>query len=417
MLLFGPIVVVSDRSDRRLTAALAAAGAHPIIETSLAEAAATIEGTEPAAVVFADDPAPVPSLADRLMEAIDNQPAPFMPVVARANVCGAGILDVLPIHAAAPSDQIVARLASALQIRLLHATVLRRTETLRHNGADVPQLSSSDPLEEATVLVAGRGRTYPDLTAAVRERVGLISVLSVENAARYLNARDVDGIILGDGFGPTTNAAFLVALMQDTRFCDIPIGVVPDIPAAVDRARLCGVEPVRGEPEDILAYLLPWVRVHAFATRLRRHIAALDARGVIDPPTGLLTIAAFERDLSRAIADARRRGRPMSIARFGLPCGLNRRTLTDSARLVGRLLHPGDFACQDNDGAIVVVFAQFALHRAHVVARRMAAAMRQSVTELQGSGVEAIVTLACLKSNDTAPTLVGRVCETSAAAG
>ena len=348
MSLPGPILVISDRHDRKLSSALAAAGAYPIIETTLAAAASAVAEVEPAAVLFAEpDPAPVQSVADALMDAFDAMPAPFMPVVARVNDCGPTILDILPINADAPLDQVVARLAAALRVRTLHATVLRRIDTLRHNGADVPALPATDPLDEATILVTGRGRAYPALVAAVGERAGVIGALSVENAARHLNARDVDEVILGDGFGPSTNAAFLTALTQDSRFRDLPIGVVAEIPEGIDRARLCGLEPVRGEPEDIVAHLLPLVRVHAFGMRLRRHVAALDARGMIDPRTGLLTRPAFERDLPRAITATRKRKMPMSLARFRLPLGLcprargRRRARREPAHPARRFCLPG----------------------------------------------------------------------------
>jgi hypothetical protein len=423
MSLPGPILVVSDRHDRRLPAALSAAGAFPILECTLAAAAAAIGRVKPAAVLLADpDAAAAQNPADGLIDAIDAAPAPFMPVVARVADCGATILDVLPVNAAAPVDQVVARLACALRVRTLHATVLRRIETLRRNGAAVPELPPSDPLEEATILVAGRGRTYPPLAVAVGERLGgapgLIGALSVENAARHLNTRDVDGIILGDGFGPTTNEAFLTALMEDSRFRDLPVGVVPDIPPTIDRARLCGLEPVGGggAPEDIVAHLLPLVRVHAFGMRLRRHIAALDARGLIDPQTGLLTVAAFERKLPRAVAEARARGIAMSIARFRLPPGFGRRPRIDAARLVSRLIHAADFACQEDDGAIIVVFAESTLRHAHVITRRIAAVMRHTVLEPERSHPQAMVTLACLKAADTAQSLVERVSERTATA-
>ena len=175
MCLPGPILVISDRLDRKIVTALSAAGAFPVVESTLAEAADAITRVEPAAVLFADaDVVPVQSVADTLMDAIDAVPAPFMPVVARAAECGATILDVLPIKADAPSEQIVARLGAALRVRLLHATVLRRIDTLRGNGAEVPDLPATDPLDEATVMVTGRGRTYPALSTAVGERVGLI---------------------------------------------------------------------------------------------------------------------------------------------------------------------------------------------------------------------------------------------------
>src|SRR5581483_12101981 len=99
-----------------------------------------------------------------------------------------------------PAERTIARLHSALRIRTLHATVLRR------GGADAPRasdaLSAPELLDQATVLCLGRGGSYPALSVAVGERVGLIGALSVETAARYLNARDIEGVVIGDGFGP-----------------------------------------------------------------------------------------------------------------------------------------------------------------------------------------------------------------------
>jgi hypothetical protein len=420
MSLPGPILVVSDRPDRKLMTALAGAGAFPVVESTLAEAAQAIAKVEPAAVLLADpDAAPVQSQADQLMDAIDAMPAPFMPVVARVNACGATNLDVLPIGAAAPNEQIIARLASALRVRTLHATVLRRIDTLRGNGTDVPLLPDSDPLDDATVLVAGRGRGYPALTVAVGQRVGIIGALSVETAARYLNNRDVDGIMIGEGFGPPTVEAFLTALIEDSRFRDLPVGIAPDIPSSIDRARFAGLEPVTGEPEDMVAHMLPLVRVHAFGARLRRHVTALDARGMIDPQTGLYTIAAFERDLPRAIVDAHERNIPMSIARFVFPDDLSRRARIDAARLASRLIRAADFACLDEDGAITVVFTESALRHTHVIVRRIASVMKHTMLDREredGTRIEPMVTLASLKSTDTPASLLARVSEQAAAA-
>jgi hypothetical protein len=415
MSLSGPILVISDSHDRKLAAALSAAGAFPMVECPLAEAASAIASIEPAAVFFADpEAAPIQSLADSLTEAIDAQPAPFMPVMARVKECGATILDVLPISAEAPVAQIVARLAAALRVRCLHATVLRRIDTLQSNGADVPQLVQSDPLEDATVLVAGRGRTYPALSTAVGERVGLIGALNVETAAHHLNNRDVDGVIIGEGFGGNTVEALLTALVEDPRFRDLPIGVVPDLPPSIDRARLCGIEPVGGEPEDIVAHMLPLVRVRAFNMRLHRHVAALDARGLIDPQTGLTTIVAFERELPRAITDAHERNIPLSMARFCFQGELSPRARLDVARLVSRLIRAADFACQVEDGSIIVVFAEKALRHAHVIVRRIASVMRHTMLDREhekDGRIEAAVTLASLKATDTVQSLLARVCE------
>ena len=196
MSLPGPILVVSDHHDRKLMAGLAGAGAFPVVECKLAEAAVTIGQLGPAAVVLADpDLAPAGSVLDDLIAALDAAPAPFVPVVARVKGCGPTALDVLPVDAAAGPEQVVARTAAARRVRILHATVLRRIDTLRGNGAEVAQLPAFDPMDEATVLVAGRGRTYPALTTAVRARVGVLVAIGkgrAEASQRRVNLRIAD---------------------------------------------------------------------------------------------------------------------------------------------------------------------------------------------------------------------------------
>jgi hypothetical protein len=415
MSLAGPILIISDRPDRKLAVALAGAGASPVVESALAEAAGALSRIQPVAVLFADpDPAPAPLHADELMAAIDAMPAPFAPVMVRVNDCHATAIEGLPIDANASNEQIIARLAAALRVRALNGRVLQRIDSLRRDGSDAPLLPDTDPLDEATVLVMGRGRNYPALATAVGERVGFIGALCVETAARYLNIRDVDGVIIGEGFGPSTVEAFLTALSEDCRFGDLPVGVMPELPASIDRARLAGIEPVKGAAADIAAHMMPLVRVHAFAARLRRHMASLDACGMIDPDTGLLAVAAFEHSLERAIADSRERKTPLSIARFDLPADLTRRAQVDAARLVSRLIRAADIACQTPDGAITVVMTASALHHCHVIARRMAGVLRQTMFEHEredGGRPEAMVTLASLKSTDSPQSLLARVSE------
>jgi hypothetical protein len=410
----GPILVVSDQPDRKLVNALAGAGASAVLESTLAEAAATIGERGPAAVIFADpELAPAGEVLEELIAAIDGAPAPFLPILARVKGCGATALDVLPVHAAAGPEQIIPRLSTALRVRTLHATVLRRIDTLRGNGTEVPQLPDRDPLDEATVLVVGRGRSYPALAAAVGARVGSIGALCVEHAARHLNTQEVDGLILGEGFGPSTVEAFLTALAADSRFRDLPIGLVPELPRTMERGRLSGLEPVGGEPGDIIDHMLPLVRVHSFGARLRRHIAALDSRGTIDAQTALYTVGAFARELARAIVGAKTDRISLSIARFVFPMDQGWRFRIEAARLTGRLLGANDFACQIEDGSIVVVLAA-PPRTAHVMARKIASAMRLTMLDWQTGGrshgpIEPVVTLAFLKAADTPESLLGRV--------
>jgi hypothetical protein len=321
---------------------------------------------------------------------------------------------VLPIAADAPCERIVARLGSALRVRALHATVMRRANL----GADAcptpPDWPESDPLDDATALVIGRGRSFPGLTGAVGERVGVIGALSVETAARYLGARDVDGLVIGEGFGPSTVAAFLTALSEDARFRDLPLALLPDPPHGVALANLPNLDRLSGSPAEVVATLLPLVRQHAFAARLQRQLASIDAQGLIDARTGLSTLTAFRAGLARAIEDAQERDTGLSLARFAFPPSLDRRISFDAARLVSRLVRGVDFGCRATDGSILVAFSATALRHAHVFARRIASVLRHTMLtpgEDPTRQIDTNVTLATLKATDTAESLLARVCE------
>ena len=111
-----------------------------------------------------------------------------------------------------------------------HATVLRRIELFTSHDGKLPALPVGDALVDATVLIAGRGPLYPTLSVAMGERVKVAGALSVEAAARHLNARDIDGIVVGDGFSSRMVEAFLTVLAQEPRFRDIPVAVIGDTP-------------------------------------------------------------------------------------------------------------------------------------------------------------------------------------------
>jgi len=63
---------------------------------------------------------------------------------------------------------------------------------------------------------------------------------------------------------------------------------------------------------------LPLIRQHAFEAHLSRTLRSIDAGGLLDPRTGLLTLAAFNRDLahgrlSDALGAARIVGGPLCL--------------------------------------------------------------------------------------------------------
>jgi len=155
---------------------------------------------------------------------------------------------------------------------------------------------------------------------------------------------------------------------------------------------------------------MPFVRLHAFGERLKRMLKSLDAKGMIDPTTGLLGHDAFWRDLNRAIDDAEKRGAGLSIARFTFAAA-DRRSSLDAARLLTRIMRQVDFACREADNSIFAVFTDTDLRDAHVIARRIASVIKHTMLapDRKRAGVETAVTLATLKPTDNVDSLIARV--------
>jgi hypothetical protein len=416
MALQGSFVVVSDGPAPDVVEALRTAGGFPIVEAHWADAPGALASVEPEAVVLADtsaDAGRTAAFTKALAGHLKTGERAFTPVLARTRDDGSAALpEALTIAANASAERIVNRLGAALRIRTLHSTVLRRTRMLAARGELPPELPRSDPLDEAVVLLAGRGRSYPALSVAVGERVGVIGALSVENAARALHARHIDGMVIGDGFGPRIVEALLTVLAGDVRFRDLPVAVLGGHPGVVEQfaPQLPNLERIAEGPQRLVERFLPLVRLHAFAERLRRMLKSLDAKGMIDPDTGLLAHEAFWRDLNRAVDDAEKRGVGLSIARFSFD-GSDRRSSLDAARLLARLMREVDFACREADNSIFAVFTETDLRAAHVVARRIASVLKNTTMapDRKRIGIEAAVTLATLRPTDSVDSLLARV--------
>src|SRR5665213_313736 len=93
-------------------------------------ASTVLASAEPEAVVLADtcsDRKRAPALAQALAELRKKSGGLYMPVIARTRDDGGpSIPDALAIAASAPAERLVRRLSTALRIRTLHGTVLRR---------------------------------------------------------------------------------------------------------------------------------------------------------------------------------------------------------------------------------------------------------------------------------------------------
>ena len=403
MSLQGPLLVVAETPATELVQALSAAGAFPVVETTWADAPTAFASAKPAAVVLAEPGLPPSESAARMLcLQIATAAAPVVPVIAATEAGREPALPTaLPADAGPPFDRLIARLQSALRVRAMHAAVLRRAD-----AATAEALTATDPLDEATVLMAGRGSLRTMLAAALGERVRIVGALSVESAARHLNGRDVDGVIVGEGLSPLMTDAFLVALAEDARFRGLPVSVIGRIANPIPDT-LPNVDHVAPDARRIAARMLPMVRLNAFAGRLSRTLAALDSGGVIDPDTGLMTETAFVHELGQAIAAAAERSQALSLARFSFDGLTDARGALDAARLVTRLVRTIDFATRDETGAILMAFTETDLRSAHVVARRIAGALKNGMAPPQA--IAANVTLATWKAGDTVDTLMLRV--------
>jgi GGDEF domain-containing protein len=408
MPLQGSLVVISQAQMPELAAAITKAGAFPLIETTPADAAAAIAAAHPEAIVLADPySAEDAALAQDLAREI-TAAAPIIPVIARVRDDGRpAYREALPVRERSGPGATVLAVSAALRARTLHGSVLRRAELVRGDGLTLPVPPKNDPLEDAIVVVTGRGRSYPDLTLAVGESSGLIGALSVETAARYLKDRDVDGLVIGDGFSHTAVDGLLTVLSEDNRFRDLPIGVLmrPGMHLDYELQMIAATD-----AQTLVAHLLPYVRLHAFEARLKRIMQSLDAEGMIDPDTGLLRPEHFTRELDRAIHSARERGVGLSVARFAFADDLDHRGNMDAARLVSRLVRGGDFGCRQEDGSILVTFAETDQRDAHVVARRLANVLKHTMLSSgQRQPAAPRVTLAARKSSDDISSLLARV--------
>jgi hypothetical protein len=395
----GPIIVVSNAGRPAFARALDDARMFPIIDTGWADAAGAVAQVQPAAVLVAMSDVG-PGFEDLAGQIAARQP--YLPLIA-IDPRTALPENALPFSQAGGNfDRLAARLRAALRIRTLHSTVLRRLDDPKAQTT----LAQTDPAREATVLLIGRGAAFPSLSVSLGERMRIVGALSIEAAAKHLNVRDIDGIVLAEGFSARVTDAFLSVLAEDARFRNLPVVLTTDGLAPV--YDLPNLEIISGAPELIAANVLPLVRQHAFEAHLSRTLRSIDAGGLIDPRTGLLTSEAFERDIATAIYQTQSRGGGLSVARFAFDASHPRAQL-DGARILSRLMRQMDFGAIRDDGSVLVAFAETDLRTAHMVARRLCSVMRHTSHGKRDTRSEPVVTLATLLPSDSAKTLLARL--------
>src|ERR1700716_3043377 len=395
----GPLVVVSSGATSPVAAALSETRMFPVVETTWSDAARAVEQLQPAAVLVSGDTGA--EFEARAGQVAYLKPyAPFIVIDPRMSLPK----NALPLALTDGNfDRLNGRLRAALRVRSLHATVLRRIgDDTTTNAA----LMNTDAILEATALLIGRGAAYPALSVALGERMGVVGALSIEAAARHLNLRDLDGIVLGEGFSPRVVDAFLTVLAEDARFRNLPVVVTSEGLAPV--YDLPNLEIISGEPARVVANAWPLIRQRAFEAHLSRTLRSIDAGGLLDSRTGLLTPAAFNRDFATAVYQTLAHGGGLSVARFAFDAG-NPRAQLDGARIISRLMRQMDFGALQQDGSVIVVFAETDLRTAHMIARRLCSVMRHTSHGKRDTRSEPVVTLAAMLPSDSAKSLLARL--------
>jgi len=398
----GPILVVSSDAWPSFVTALDDAKIFPVIQTGWADAARAVTQVQPAAVLAA-----MSGAAEARFAALAEQIAarkPYLPLIAVEPKSALPDNAIPFTQGRGAIERLVVRLRAALRIRALHATVLRRLE----DGAapHVKLLPDTDPARDATVLLLGRGAAFPALSVAMGERMGVVGAFSIEAAANHLNTRDIDGVVLGEGFSGRVVDAFLTVLAEDARFRNLP--VVLTTAELVPSYEMPNLEIVLGEPAHVAAHALPLIRQHAFEAQLSRTLRAIDAGGLLDPQTGLLTSAAFDRDFATAVAQTKSHGGGLAVARFAFDSA-HPRAQFDGARIIGRLMRRMDFGSLRSEGSVLVVFAETDLRGAHAIARRLFSVMRHTSHGKRSARSEPVVSVASLTPSDSPASLLARL--------
>jgi hypothetical protein len=397
----GPILVVSTAERPPFAGALDEAEVFPIIESAWVDASRALEQLQPAAVLAA-----MTDAVEYRFEALAKQISarqPYLPLIAIDPATSLPENAVPFSQSGSSFHRLIARLRAALRIRTLHATVIRR---LDDDTAARTIPADTDPTRDATVLLIGRGAAYPALSVSLGERMGVVGALSIEAAAKHLNTRDIDGIVLGEGFSARVVDAFLTVLTEDARFRNLPVVVTSNgVAPAYD---LPNLEIITGDPERVAANALPLIRQHAFEVHLSRTLRSIDGGGLLDPRTGLLTPTAFNRDFATAIHQTQLRGGGLSVARFAFD-PTHRRAQLDGARILSRLMRQMDFGALQEDNSVIVAFAETDLRTAHMIARRLSSVMRHTSDGKRNTRSEPVVTLATLLPSDSAKSLLTRL--------
>src|SRR5262245_30453921 len=158
----GPILVVSTGGRPSFASALDETKLFPVVDADWADAGRAVAQLRPGAVLAASF-----GMNKASLEALAKQAAacaPYLPLIVVDPETSLPDNAIPFAHSDDHPERLLTRISSALRVRSLHATVMRRLDPPRRVA-----MSDIDPARDATVLLFGRGGAYPALYVALCE--------------------------------------------------------------------------------------------------------------------------------------------------------------------------------------------------------------------------------------------------------
>ena len=163
------------------------------------------------------------------------------------------------------------------------ARCMRRCSAARARSR--PSATSSPTCRPATRSMmrpccwSAAGAIIATLSVAVGERMGVIGALSVELAARCLNARDIDGIVIGDGLPPKRGRCLSDGARRGFAL-PRPAGRRARRPRSASAS--CRTRSRARDPQLLLERAVPLIRLRAFEIALKRLLKSIECKGMLD---------------------------------------------------------------------------------------------------------------------------------------
>src|SRR5437764_5483426 len=190
----GPIIVVSAVEPPPFASALQDAELLPVVPCRWANASRSLAQLAPAAVVVAAS-----ATAEIGLEALARQVAAnrlYLPLIVVDPTTSLPDNAIPCTQSGGKFDRLTARLRSALRVRPLHSTVMRR---VGGGAAALATFDDADPARDPTVLLIGRGAAYPSLSVSLGERMGVVGRRRVSAGAHNLTTRGVRWMLVVAG--------------------------------------------------------------------------------------------------------------------------------------------------------------------------------------------------------------------------